>query len=54
MNPYDAIVSRYYELLNSKDPLIMSEEAEFRGICTTLLGILLEQNKDVLVRLKNR
>ena len=45
MNPYDIIVARYYELLNSKTPLMMSEEAEFRDICTTLLVILLEQNK---------
>ena len=54
MNPYDTIIARYYQLLNSKTPLIMSEEAEFRDICTTLLGILLEQNKDVMTRLKNR
>jgi len=46
MNPYDTIVARYYELLNSKTPLIMSEEAEFRGICTTLLLFFLEQNKN--------
>jgi hypothetical protein len=54
MNPYDTIIARYYQLFNSKTPLLIAEEAEFRDICTTLLGILLQQNKDALVRLKNR
>lgn len=46
MNPYDTIVARYYELFNSKVPLIMSEEIEFRDICTTLLGFFLEQTEN--------
>ena len=45
MKPYyDTLVARYYELFNSTAPLSTTEEAEFRDICTTMLGILLASN----------
>ena len=42
MNPYNTIIARYYELFNSKTPLLINEEAEFHDICNTLLVFFLE------------
>ena len=46
MNPYNTIIARYYELFNSKTPLLINEEAEFHDICNTLLVFFLEQNQN--------
>lgn len=52
------MTDRYYELrsLMFHDEYILDEEEmeEFNEICSYLLSKILEQNKDVLIRLKDR
>ena len=52
------MTDRYYELrrLMFHDEYILDEEEmeEYNEICSDLLTTILEQNKDVLIRLKDR
>lgn len=45
--------ARYHHLFNKKDRTA-SEEKEFEKLCDIILLELLEKNKDILKRLKNR
>ena len=52
------MTDRYYELraLLFHDEYILDEEEleEYNDICSDLLTTILEQNKDILIRLKDR